>query len=255
MIQTTAHIRGTRREMRAAIRELPALISGRRPDVGSLGRTFKSHFAYYWFEKVSSAFRVKSLGGTDDIGQSWPPLSRKTIALRAAGPKDFKKVRGQGKSPLDERVRGLLTPAQDALWRGIFKSTFLRLISRTSPENAKAIAARTAWAILKSQGAQTKLQVLGSRRVPIGIDSGRLLAACSPGRVSGHDYIPASKDQIVEYRHGEMGFEIRVPYAGKFHKYRKIWPSQRRSGDWLKYAARKALEAVVSQIAQKRTVK
>lgn len=248
MIETRARIRGTRREMRAALKQLPQLIDGKRPDINGLGRTFKSYFAYFWFQKVREAYEIKSAGGTDDAGISWEKNSPETIARRGVREIDNKKIRGQRKSPLDERVRGLLTPAQDRLWRGIYRSNYLRLVKRTGTVTARATAAKIAWAMLKKMGAQTKQQVYGSRNLPIGRDTDRLIEACSPGSVSDYGYVPPSKDQEVTYRHGRMDFQIRVPYAAHFHSRRRIWPAAYKAQGWVQYAAHKALEATLERM-------
>lgn len=253
-MQTNIKIRGTRREIREQIRHLPEVLSGERPDITGLGRTFKSYFAYYWFVKVREAFLIKSNGGTDDTGTQWAPNAKSTIAQRPISPGDMRKVRGKNKVPIEGRVRGLLTPAQDALWRAIFVSNYKRLQSRVGLGEAKARAAQIAWAILKSRGAQTKIEVFGNRKLPIGQNTGRLLAACSPGRVSDSDYQPP-EDQGVTFHHGSLDFEINVPYASAFHRKRRIWPANYRAGAWVKFAARKALEAVVQKIGRTGSIK
>ncbi len=248
MIDTTLKIRGTNRAMRKLLRDLPAVVSGRKPDVHGYGRLFKSYFAYFWFEKVHEAFLIKSLGGTDSMGVSWEPNAQSTIAQREIGPKDSRKIRGKTSDPIESRVRGLLTPAQDALWRGIFRTNYLRLLGKVGETEAKARAATIAWAMLKKMGAQTKLEVLGSRKLPIGNDTGRLLNSISPGRVVGNTYIPPTRDQSISYHHGELDFNIKVPYARRFHKKRRIWPAASRSGEWVKEAATKALNEVAKEI-------
>lgn len=235
--------------MRAQFRKLPEIISGKQPDVNGIGRVFKSYFAYHWFEKVRQAYIKKSQGGTDENGIRWTPNAPSTIARRPMRESDMRLVRGKSVSPVDERVRGLLTPAQDALWRAIFRSNYLRLLSRESPGAAKARAAQIAWGILKRMGAQTKFDVLSKRNLPIGISSGALLQACSPGVVTGSIYNPPP-GQKIQYRNGGMDFKITVPYSDDFHKKRPIWPAAYKAKNWIKYAARKALEATAAQIAR-----
>jgi hypothetical protein len=247
LLTTNVQIRGTKREMRNVIRKLPGYISGRIPDTQGIGRAFKSHFTFHWFEKVRDAYLVKSAGGTDDAGIKWAKNTKKTIAGRPVRPGDTQRLVGD--TPFSQRTRGLLTPAQDALWRGIFKSNYLRLRSRTSEADAKATAAKIAWGILKKLGAQTKLDVLGSRDLPIGRATNRLFDACSPGQVSDIGYLPP-KEQKVQYHHGGMTFSILVPYAGYFHSKRKIWPTQRGARGWVRHAAKAGLESLVRKVSQ-----
>jgi hypothetical protein len=258
-METRLHFRGTRTEMRAAIKKLPEYLSGDAPDVLGIARVYKAYFAYHWFVKVRDGYLIKSNGGTDDTGMRWKPNAASTIAKRALRPGDIRRIRGKTESPLNERVRGLLTPLQDALWRGVFKSNYLRLLSREPQHVAKARAAQIAWGIVKKGGAQTKIGLLGSRKLPIGQNTGRLLAACSPGKISDGGYSP-TVDQVIVYGPNNVELKIQVPYAGDFHKDRPIWPVgyksfQANADPWLKYAAKKALEDTVRYIGRMGKIK
>lgn len=246
MSTTTIQIKGSKRELRKAIKHLPGYISGAVPDVYGIGRTFKAFFAQAFWERVHKAYEVKSTGGADDTGTKWKPLSPATIAQRPLVPGERKSLGIKR----NEKVRGLLTPQQDLLWKGIFASTFKRLIAQGyGAGQAKAEAGQLAWAILKKMGAKTKLEVLGKRNVPIGIDSGDLYEATTPGKASVAGYQPPPNQKFISRRGGiEIG--IKLPYATKFHKVRRIWPAAYRMRPWTTYASRKALQAVVDLLAQ-----
>lgn len=237
--RTTVTFRGTKRELHARMRNLPKYIDGKLPDIYGFGRLFKTRLIYFLFQRIHDAYLVKSEGGTDDAGIKWPPLKQSTIAQRPLVRGD--KIR---LGILGKRQRGLLTPAENRLWKGIFASTFRRLAPKIGIEAAKAQAGKLAWAILLSHGAKTKLHTLGKRKVPIGIVTSRLLDSVTPGRLTKTDYIPP-KDQLCKFHWGSIEFGSKVPYAAAFHKRRKLWPPGYKLKVWVKDASRKGLEALV----------
>jgi hypothetical protein len=116
----------------------------------------------------------------------------------------------------------LLTPEQNRRWKGIFASRFAKMMAQGMPAGeAKATAAKIAWAILKSEGARTKLDVLGGRKVDIGRDTGILFRSLTPGI---EDRPSGEADQIFEATPGLIVVGTKVPYASDFHKVRPMWP-------------------------------
>ena len=226
---------------------LPRYINGTMPDIHSLGVVFKNAFAAEMLRQIHIAFDEKSGGGTDETGLKWKPLKRETIAQRPIQPGEWKK---HGILGLGRGGRGLLTAAQNKLWKGIFYSTWKRLALKIGDEAAKREAAKLAWAILKSQGAKTRLETLGDRKVPILVVSGRLSDSLEPGSVEGTAYLPPP-EQLFERHWGSVTMGTKVPYAAKQHKTRPLWPSgaaMMRAG-WFGRAAKKAIKAVVGHAA------
>jgi hypothetical protein len=133
--------------------------------------------------RVRLDFETKSRGGVGDDGIKWKPLKRETIAQRRIGKGDLASIGIKGGGKPKGRVRGLLTAAQDKLWRGIFAREKARLQAKFGLDEASASAraASKAWAILKQQGAKTKLEVLGGRQVDILRDTGELLGSLNSG--------------------------------------------------------------------------
>ena len=125
--------------------------------------------------QVQQAFVVKSRGGTGSDNIKWPPLKRETIAQRRTTKSELKSIGITG-----QRVRGFLTPAENDRWKAIFRSVYARRALELGDAAAKAKAGATAWAILKSEGAQTKLDLLGGRTVDILRDTSMLLRSLSP---------------------------------------------------------------------------
>ncbi len=173
--------------------------------------------------KIQLAYIEKARGGTDEAGIKWDPLKRETIAQRRIGAGDLAAIGIKGTT--HNRVRGLLTPGEDRAWRRIFATRLAWLRAKGLAENdAKARAAQAAWAILKAQGAKTKLQVLGSRQVEIGRDSGTLFRSLTPGT--------EDPDQICEAEPGSFSVGSNVPHAIHFHKKRPLWPAGPLPATW-----------------------
>lgn len=226
----TARIRvsGTRSLVVGKIRNLPAILSGKKRDSIGAGELFRSTFTHTFFTRLFNCYMDKTTGGTDEFGHSWPPLKQETIAQRplTTGQRRFMGIEGK-------RERGLLTPEQNRLWKAIFRSTLGRLLRQAVPiAEAKEAAGRTAWAVLKARGAKTKLHTLGTRNVPILRVTDRLVDSLSPGRVSSHRYIPFNRDQIAKWQAQEFTFGTKVPYAVHVHKTRPLWPIQHEQARW-----------------------
>ena len=177
---------GSRDELLALMSRLPAILSGQTADPLGIARGLQLRLGVALMSKVQQAFVVKSRGGTGEDGIRWAPLTRATIAGRRTTATE-RRAAGVG----GRRTRGLLTPAQDRRWRTIFATRRARLIlSGMSPGAASSRAAAIAWAVLKSEGAVTRLQVFGGRQVDTLRDTGELFRSLSPGvedRPSGAD--------------------------------------------------------------------
>lgn len=196
-----------------ALQSLPAVLAGETgdPNAGAMLREIGETMLHL----VHDDFLVKASGGTGADGVTWPPLHRESVAYS----------RGAPKKAAGERPRGLLTPAQDKRWRGIYASLLGRYGGgKTAQGNAAAVA----WTILKAEGARTVLDTYGDRQVMMLIDSGELLASLTPG--SGHP------DQvlIVDATTGTVTFGSAVKYAMTLHhgsaakniKPRPLWPEE-----------------------------
>lgn len=169
--------------------------------------------------KIQQNFVVLSRGGTSEAGYRWKPLERKTIAAR--------RISNAGKKALGitgKRERGLLTPTQNTRWKRLYSQNLTRFILRGMAEGAaKSLAAAIAWNTLKAEGAQTKLQVYGSRTVDIGRDTGILFRSLTPGI---EDKPSNADQQIFQVVNGFITVGTNVPYASAFHKHRPLWPDK-----------------------------
>tara|TARA_Y100000310_G_scaffold338613_1_gene428720 strand:- start:1098 stop:1826 length:729 start_codon:yes stop_codon:yes gene_type:complete len=236
-------------KVRGFIKDLPKVLHGTKPDVRRLRVAYWSVFAYYLYKEIGKAYLIKSGGGSDEMGGKWKPLSKNTIASRPIVSFPHGKLSSVIGRRKEKTTRGLLTPSQDTLWKGIFASNMKRLAPIMGLSAAKAQAAKTAWAILKSKGANTKLAMLGGRKVPIMIRSGRLYKSLKEGKLSGTNYSPSSPDQIFGIeRQGRVKLGTEVPYAEKQAEARPLWPKD--LSVWISRATEKANEALAHKLQE-----
>lgn len=238
MNPNTIYVRASRAEAVRRVRLAAAIAAGRAPDSHGIANGVGLRVAVAFFSKVKQAFIVKSRGGTDEAGISWPPLSKEYLAYgRRFGPGEQAELKraaglGRGNRLAPGGKKGLLNAAQLKRWRQVYAQNLAWLASREDIGTAKAKAAAIAWNVLKREGAQTKLQVYGSRQVEILRDTGILFNSLSPGQLSTSDasasYTPPD-GQICEVVPGEVVLGTNVEYA-KYHHHgngkrsRKLWP-------------------------------
>ncbi len=228
---------------------------------------------------ISEAFDAKSAHGTGEDGIQWAELAPATIANRRLGPEDVgmlkglgitKRKHGYGIRPnggeLDvtgRLMRPFLTDAQNKRWKLLFARKKAHLQGKFGMEDGAAagMAAASAWATLKTEGALTKLDVLGSRVVAILKDTGRLAASLSPGIEEPEKFpldapppppmmMPNSKegDRILRTEQGAVIVGTAVEYASRCHAKRPFWP-QSLPAAWSQELARVCGAAVSEAIA------
>lgn len=242
---------GTRNRLRRLLWSFLLGLSG-QADAGEFAphiRGIKLRIGMVALSCVQEAFIAKASGGSDEAGIQWEALKPQTIANRPIGQGDAANLKARGITKrkygygarrqsgadldaLGRLKRGFLTDAQDKRWRRIFaqKKSELRTRHGMSDEAASARAAQTAWAVLKAEGAKTRLDVLGSRNVQIGRDSGRLFNSLSPGvdDPEQHPILvppPDVEDRILREEVSSVVVGTNVEYAGAFHSKRPLWPT------------------------------
>lgn len=82
--------RGTRADVVAAAHELAGMLTGRVRDTSGIARGFLLAIGSAALSDIKEAYIVKALGGTDEMGIKWPPLSPITIAMRRKTRKERK---------------------------------------------------------------------------------------------------------------------------------------------------------------------
>src|SRR5262245_42589991 len=141
----TVVFRGSRADVITLVRTLVSAAAGRSADPLGVVEPVLTRGAVALLSKIQQAFVVKARGGTDEAGITWKPLERKTVAGRRTTRAELKSLGITGR-----RERGLLTPAQNQLWRRIYAQVRARLHARgVTGREADATAARIAWAKLK----------------------------------------------------------------------------------------------------------
>lgn len=237
-------VKTARQTVRRYLASIPSqLASKSRSD---LNACLLNHLAFQLFTRIEKAFRDKSSGGNDELGQYWKPLDPKTIAARPITEREEKRFK------LQNREKGLLTPEETRIWKGIFASLFAKYRKSMNDQRAKYLAGKAAWAILKSRGAKTRIGLLSRRKVPILVISERLLESVSAGTLSGNRYYKP-KEQIFNSDDGELELGSEVPYAKYVNRQRKIIPSKTAMirGGWIKEALKKASLGLAEVIAER----
>ena len=251
-------------EAKAALALLPRILAGNEPDRHGIARGFRLRLAAAFLSKVKQAFLVKSAGGTDEAGISWPPLSAAYLAYgRRFGRGEQAALKksaglGAGNRYAPGGNKGLLTKAQLTRWKQVYGHTFRTLSASVPIGEAKRKAAAIAWARIKKEGARTKLDVFGSRRVEILRDTGILFNSLSPGTLSagGADAsYSAPPGQVVRMGANDLVVGTNVPYATYHHNaknpraHRPLWPEpdqvpQAWHEDFAETAARGLTQAI-----------
>lgn len=217
-----AHIvyfRGNRELVRNAVIQTVRGVTGNADTHLPLARGVLTAIGLAALGDIKSDFVRKARGETGEDGNTWPKLTKKYLAYgRRFGPGEqaaLKRAEGLGRGHrlAPGNNKGLLTAAQLKRWRGIFASVLARLAASMDLAAAKARAAQVAWAILKREGARTKLDVFGSRQVEILRDTGDLLNSLSPGEfLPTGEYTPPA-DQIWEIQGNGIIIGSKLPYA------------------------------------------
>src|SRR3989304_5315535 len=194
---------------------------------------------------IKEAFVIRARGGTDDSGLKWEPLKRATVAGRRPPP--HKKV--------GERPRGLLTVAQDDLWRKVYGTTLARLKGKGfAVGDAKGLAAAQAWITVKAAGGKTRLDTLGGRQVDILRDTGTLLNSLSPGK-DGHS---GHENQIFRLEAGSVIVGTNRKGAAAHHygtsrlPQRPLWPEPAKwPAYWWELLVGVAKSGIAAMVARK----
>lgn len=227
--------KGTKAELLAALRALPAALAGKATGrsmkgARNLARVVAESVGVEALSIVKEAFVVKSRHGQDEAGVRWDPLSPATVAYKRRHPKlqarrKYAKAAGRVRRPL-------LTAAQDRHWRRVFSAC---MHQNKSPGDS----ARIAWAAVKAMGGKTVLEEYGNSPHEIGRDTGRLLASIGP----------ESPDCVLKASPGEVFVGTNVKYAAAFASRRPIFPA-RWPDRWAGRLAQTVVDAVAMAVGR-----
>ena len=166
--------------------------------------------------RTKRAFVVKARGGTDEAGDSWQPLSPKTIAYSKT------RQRGRGGRTKAEKKRTshpsqALNQKQQDRWWEVYRRQLAIY------KGNKGHAAAVAWLVLKREGAQTLVDRYGHRQVEILRDTGLLLNSLSPGYGGTEQVFRVGPGFVIvgTNRKGARGHHNGIP--GRLPQ-RRLWP-------------------------------
>ncbi len=161
-------------------------------------------------ERIFSAFVVKSLGGTDEAGESWRPLHPKTIAYKRARRTPIEVRRGS-------RPSQALNIKQQERWWEVYRRNLAKY-------HDKSTAAKVAWFVLKSEGATTLLDKYGTQKTEILRDKGDLLKSLSPETRTDKSVfrVTPATVEVGTNRKGAIYHHKGVP--GRLPQ-RRLWPA------------------------------
>jgi hypothetical protein len=235
----TSRSRSIKQQVIAKAKALLAELCGSGTAAGE-AKAVLSSAAFTLEQKIKEQFIVKSRGGTGDDGISWKPLSKAYLAYGRRFAKgeqaSLKSAAGLGKgnrfAPGDNN--GLLTAAQLKRWRKLYAGALMRM-GGSEDAGDKGKAAAYAWAQLKREGAKTKLDVYGNRKVEMLRDTGNLLASL------GH-----SVDN------GELRIRFDAPYAKAVLSRRPAWPLDEPIPDSWMELVRKSIKGSITALLTRR---
>ena len=216
----------SKRFVKMIFRRIPGYIDGTYPDRHRIGSVFWSNLSYMLFLKAREMYRIKSEGGTDELGNKWKPLAKSTVAKRPIGKGGLNKLgltKKQSDTAFKDRSRGLLTPAQNAQWKKIYAGVLSRLITSLPEKAAKAQAAKIAWGKLKKAGAETKKEKLGNRNVLIMRVTDTIYDSLKPSNPDGSFYRPR-KNQLYHKVGNMLSIGTLVEYAHFHNSTRPVFP-------------------------------
>ena len=203
------------------------------------------------FSRIHRSYTIRSEGGQDDLGNSFPPLKKTTIARRPIGKGnlgEFGLTSRQSGTALRNRERGLLSPEENVLWKSVYSSTLSQLIIRMPEKQAKQRAAATAWIELKASGAKTKLDTLGNRNVLIMRVTDTIYNSLAPNHSGSRTYRPR-RNQIFKQVGSRLEIGTSVPHAKYHNSTRPVIPDNIQP--WVDEATETAFDAVNEHIIRR----
>lgn len=226
VVVNVIHTRASRRDVEAAIRSTGKLVSGGAGGANGLVRQLQTRVGLALLERVRDAFIVKARGGTDETGEHWKPLSKRTVAYTRRHP-GLPKNRPFWKY---HPSYGLKQKERDRWWE-----LYRRFKGKYGGDKHRAAAA--AWTVLKSEGCSpTLMERYGDTPVEILRDKGLLLNSLSPG--ADPDSAPASPpkqpNQVFRNGVGEVMVGTNRKHCLTHHKgtdripQRRLWPEPSR---------------------------
>ena len=239
----------TKKQVILLVHDLPNILAGNNQKYKKVSNIFWGAVAHSLYKSISSAYDDKSTGQADDLGNAWDDLDRRYKAYKIkSGKEDLSGP--QRRASKNKNTKGLLTPQQEKVWKKVFATVYYSLLGQGVDEKeAGATAGRAAWYEVKSMGAETKLEVLGDRQVPIMIRSSRLYKSFLPGKFDGNNgYRRYNNNQIYEVSRARLILGSRLPYAKYVAARRPIIPKTIQA--WIDKAVIEGRNAIINYLAR-----
>jgi hypothetical protein len=195
---TTIYFRGGRQLARQLASRLVGMVTGREPDTLGIGRGVFTAVGFAALSDIKADFIRKAKGQPGEDGQTWAPLSPKTIARRRIGPgdkriphiaarlqaeKDAAKAARQ-KFDADTKRRRDRLAARFALSMPPSEAR-KRADEQIKAERKEADFRLRGQIALANATGKRRWEILAQRQVDILRDTGVLLNSLSPGQISG----------------------------------------------------------------------
>lgn len=216
----------------AAIRQVLATLPTVLQSGGQIQDAIMTRAGTALLGRIRQAFVIKSLGGTDDAGDKWKPLSKAYVAYG----RRHTKVEGDPKlSRLYTRAKDKKTGKLKQIWipRAKGRAKYAPSYALTAKQNKRwhdinsRMGAKAAWTILKAEGATTLWDTyanMGPNEVPILRDTGVLLNSLSPGVASEYRVFRVGPGEVIvgtnrkwAWVHHNGSKNGRIPQ-------RRLWP-------------------------------
>lgn len=236
--------------LRQLVRNLPAMLAGRIPDVAGIAHGFRTRIGFSILGLVVPNFDELGRGQSGADGEKWKPLSPATIAGRRFGPGEKTKLlkeaglKARHKFPSALSAGGNLT-----LYKAIYAKKLPHYAMKEDMVTARAHASQFASNYVKEHGAKTKVQVFGgnNRQIQILVDTGRGRGSLTPGQITelGPEALytkPAGKggpeQEFDDTKPDSIVVGTNVGYMGAHHRgnkrlpQRKLWPTNFPGAWW-----------------------
>lgn len=224
--------RGSKEELRRAIRAIPSAIAGTGPDPLRLREGVASRLAFVFFSNVLQDFNRKSKGGEGDDGKKWPPNTRQYLAYQ----KGRFKNRNTGTSYRAGREKHL-SAAQRRIWAKENRAAIKRITAKANAEGititrqkVKAMAAPIAWAATRGTGASSLIKFYPGQPDTVLVDKGDLRRSVRPGILTAQTYSVSDPSQIFEIEAKDVVVGSRDPKAAFHHNATKQFHGDGQKG-------------------------
>ena len=230
------------------INSVPGYINGTVPDIHKVGAVFWTTLIREMYRKIHESYEIRSMGGSDELGNSFKPLTTKTISQRPIGKgnlREFGLTKKQSGTNFKDRTRGLLTPEENRAWKRKYSVVLSQLMRRVNSGQAEKIAAGVAWNHVKSKGAETKINLLGNRNVLIMRITDAIYNSLQPTEGSDR-YYRKRNNQLAEIEGTKLTLGTTVSYAKYHNQTRPVIPNN--ADLWIEDAVNLATNAAITHV-------